>query len=266
MSPKQTLAIARKELGIYLTTPVGYIGFGTFAFLLGLLFTGALNKYQQYTEFYLGQQRPDLLDTLNFNDAILLPTFNSALWMLLFFVPFLTMRLFAEERSEGTLELLLTSPIRAWDIVLGKFLSLVAMMVVYHAIQLLFPLILELYGSGPAGHHPVEWAPIWSGIAVTLLFGIGLSTLGMLLSSMTRSQVTAALLTFTTLLLVFTLPLIASRVDGIWREVMDYAAPITHVSEGLQGRIRLTDLIYFVSSTVALLFLTSRVVESYRWR
>ncbi len=262
---RNIITIARKELSIYFTTVVGYAGFGAFAFLMGLLFISALNRYQEFTTKFIDQRRPELLDQLNFNDAIITPMLSSGLWMFLFFVPFLTMRLFAEEKQNRTFELLMTAPITSLEMVIGKFFGVSVMILIMNCIPLVFPMILHRYGTSPGG-SPVEWAPVWSGFIAMVMLGLCFCAIGLLISAMTESQIVAALLTFAVLLLGFVLPMIAGRLDGDWRAVVEYLTPIGHVTHGLQGRILAADLVYFGTTIATLLFLTYRVVESHRWR
>lgn len=260
------ITIARKELNIYFTTVIGYTGFGAFAFLMGLLFITSVNKYQQITSFAIAQQQPEMLQRLNFNDWIITPMLNSGLWMFLFFVPFLTMRLFSEEKAARTFELLMTAPITSMQMVLGKFFGVGVMIALMSSISLIFPLILNAYGSDSGGGSPVEWTPVLCGVVSVTLVGMSFCAVGLLISAMTESQIVAALLTFAVLLLAFVLPMIAGRLEGDWRAVVEYLTPITHAMRGLQGRLRLADLVYFGSTIGTMLFLTLRVVESHRWR
>ena len=263
---RNIFTIANKELSIYFTTVTGYAGFGAYAFLMGLVFVTSLNHFQQLTQNYLGQQRPELLETLNFNDQIVQPMMSTGVWMFLFFVPFLTMRLFAEEKSSRTFELLMTTPVTSLSMVLGKFLAVAVMIVTMCAIPLVFPLILDVYGATSSSGSPVEWAPIWSGTLSVVLMGLSFCAAGLLVSSATESQIVAALLTFAALLLAFVLPMIAGRLEGDWRTVVEYASPLSHVGRGVLGRLLLSDLVFFVSAIALMLFMTVRVVESHRWR
>ncbi len=260
------ITMARKELNIYFTTIIGYAGFGTYAFLMGLVFITTLNKYQNFTQFYLANQQPQLLEQLNFNDAIITPMLSTGLWMYLFFIPFLTMRQFAEEKSNRTFELLMTAPISSLQLVLGKFLGVAAMVATMTAIPLVFPIILHVYGSSSSPGSPVEWMPVLSGFLSVFLMGIVFASMGMLVSALTESQIVAALLTFALLLVNFVTPMLAQRLDGEWRSVVEYITPVTHVMRGLQGRLLLSDLVYFCSCAAAYLYFTLRVVESHRWR
>lgn len=263
---RNIITIARKELSIYFTTVIGYSGFGAYAFLMGLVFVTSLNRYQQVTTLYLAQQQPHLLDQLNFNDSIITPMFSTGVWMFLFFVPFLTMRLFAEEKSSRTFELLMTAPLTSLEMVLGKFIAVAFMIAVMTAIPVVFPMILHVYGTSSGPGSPVEWAPVWSGLLSLLLLGLSFSAVGLMVSSFTESQIVAALLTFAALLLAFVLPMMAQRLDGDWRSVIEYVTPMGHVNRGMQGRVLLSDLVYFGSVIFTLLFVTHRVVESHRWR
>jgi ABC-2 type transport system permease protein len=260
------VTIARKELDVYFTTVIAYSGFGAFAFIMGLVFVSTLNKFQEYTQYYLAQQQPQYLERLNFNDAIIGPLLSTSVWLFLFFVPFLTMRLLAEEKSSRTFELLMTAPVTSFEIVLGKFAAVGVMIAIMTAIPLILQLILATYGSGTASASGVEWAPVWSGSIAVLLLGLTFAAGGLMISSLTESQIVAALLTFATLLMSFVLPMIASRLEGDWRQVVEYLSPVSHVNRGLEDRIDLRDLVFFGSVIVASLFLTVRIVESHRWR
>ncbi len=263
---RNVITIARKELGIYFTTVVGYSCFGAYTFVLGLIFISRLNVFQTtYTSFY-GRQQFDALSQLNFNDLIIAPVYGTGMWMFLFFVPFLTMRLFAEEKQSRTFELLMTAPITSFEMVIGKFLGVGFMMLVMAGIPLIFPAILQVYGSSSGPSSPVEWAPVFSSSMTLLLVGVTFCAVGLLVSALSESQIVAALLTFAALLLAFVLPLIAGGLEGDWRSVIEYVGPMAHIGRGLRGRVLLADLVYFGSATLTFLYLTYRVVESHRWR
>ncbi|MGF1510541.1 MAG: ABC transporter permease [Myxococcota bacterium] len=263
---RKTVAIARKELSVFLTTATGYAGFGAYAFLMGLVFASSINQYQALTVSYLNQQQPLLLERLNFNDAIIAPMFSAGAWMYLFFVPFLTMRSFAEEKAQHTFELLLTTPISSTEIVLGKFGGAAAMVLIMTGIPLIFPAILHAYGTTGGGESSVEWLPVFSAVGFIGLMGMSFVAIGLLASSMCQSQVTAALATFGVLLLGYLLPYFSNRLDGNWQAVVAYLSPVAHLSRGLQGRVLLQDIVFFMSIVVGGLILTQRSVESHRWR
>lgn len=233
---------------------------------MGLMFISALNKYQQLTDYYVNNRQPALLEQLNFNEQIITPMLSSGLWMFLFFIPFLTMRQFAEEKNSRTFELLMTTPVQSIELVLGKFISVVCMILFFTLIPLIFPVILDAYGSASEGTRVVEWAPVFSGFLSIFLMGVTCAAFGILVSSLTESQIVAALCTFAILLIGFVLPMLAQRLDGNWRMLLEYISPVGHVGRGLQGRVRSSDLIYFGSVTTVVLYFTHRVVEAHRWR
>lgn len=259
------LAILRRELGVYFTTVVAYAGLGTYTFLMGLLFVGSLNRFQQMSDAAVARQDPAILERLNVNDMILSPMLSSGIWLFLFFVPFLTMRLLAEEKAQRTFELLMSAPVRSAEIVLGKYLSVSTMVLVMALVPLIFPAILDAYGSGTSG-RAVEWAPLVAGTVSVLLLGLTYAAVGLFCSSIAESQIVAALLTFAALLIGYVLPIMAARLDGDWRLFLEYASPVSHVGRGLDGRLHVKDLVYFVTVIGLFLGLTHRVVESHRWR
>ncbi|MBI4820621.1 MAG: ABC transporter permease subunit [Deltaproteobacteria bacterium] len=262
---RNTLAIAKKELNVYFTTVIAYSGFGAFAFLMGLVFVSSLNRYVELQNFYMGQQQPELAARLNFNDMIITPMFTTGVWMFLFFVPFLTMRLFAEEKSSRTFELLMSAPIGSFELVLGKFLGVSVIVVTMTALPLVFPFMLDLYGQTALG-RPVDWAPVLAASVMFALLGIAFCSVGLLISSLTESQIVASLMTFAILLASFVLPMIAGRLEGDWRAAVEYLSPVAHVSRGIEGRLLVADLTYFTSISVLFVLLTQRVIESHRWR
>lgn len=262
----RTLAILRRELGVYFTTVIAYVGFGLFSFLTGLLFVGSLSRFQQVADAAVTRQDPSMLERMNVNDMILTPTLSSELWMFLFFIPFLTMRLFAEEKAQRTFELLLTAPVRTIEVVLGKFLAAAVLVAILALLPIVFPIIIDAYGSGARGGGAVEWAPVWAGTLSIFLIGLSYAAIGLLMSALADSQIVAALLTFAALLLGYVLPIMAARVEGDWRVLLEYAAPVTHVGRGLEGRLHVKDLVYFATVILGALTLTHRVVESNRWR
>jgi ABC-2 type transport system permease protein len=259
-------AIAGKELRVYFTTLVAWAGIGAYAFLLGLLFVGSLNRFQQLTDAAVTRQDPALLERLNVNELIIQPTLSSSVWMFLFFIPFLTMRLFAEERAERTFELLMSAPVRTIDMVLGKFFAVATLIAILAGLALVFPIVLDAYTEGPGGGSGVEWAPVLSGVGLVFALGLTFGAIGLFFSALATSPIVAALSSFAALLGLFILPVLAQRVEGDWREVLEAIAPVNHLTRGLGGRVHVRDLVYFATVTLTFLFFTHRVVESERWR
>src|SRR5687767_2808967 len=125
---RQMMGILRKELTIYFTTPVAYVVFALFTVVASIFFWSFLQRFQLESSQFLQYQRPELLDRLNFNDRVLTPLYVGYVQIIFLFVlPLLTMRLIAEERRAKTMELLLSSPVKPWQIIVGKYLSSVIM-------------------------------------------------------------------------------------------------------------------------------------------
>ncbi|MEL6545619.1 MAG: ABC transporter permease subunit, partial [Myxococcota bacterium] len=120
------LAIAAKEIRVYLTTPVSYAVAAVFVLLNAFFFERLVVQFQTLMLTYQDQQ--EIARALNLTDYVMTPMFFWMVTFLLFILPLLTMRLFAEERRGRTLELLLTSPVRPIEIVLGKYLGATALM------------------------------------------------------------------------------------------------------------------------------------------
>lgn len=258
--------LALKELGITFTTLSGYLALGIYSFVLGLVFVSSINRFQETTAYLVSEQRPELLEQLNFNDGILTPVLSTALWLFLFFVPFLTMRLFAEEKQQHSFELLMTTPVRSIEVVLGKYLAVSLVVLLMALMPTLFAIILHAYGSSAGPGSPVEWRPFFLGLFTLLALGLSFSGIGLLISALSSSQVVAALVSFAALLMLLVLPMVASQLEGSWRAVLEYLSPMTHVSRGLQGRLLFADLVYFASAILLSLGLTERALESHRWR
>ena len=141
------------------------------------------------------------------------------------------------------------------------------MMLVMAAIPLAFPIypasIRNQLGSRQCGRMGAGLGELDH---ACFLLGLTFCAVGLLISALAESQIVAALLTFAALLLAFVLPMMAGRLDGDWRSVVEYLSPLAHVNRGLQGRVLLADLVYFGTAIGAFLYLTLRVVESHRWR
>jgi ABC-2 type transport system permease protein len=169
------------------------------------------------------------------------------------------MRLFAEERAQGTDELLLTSPIGTLEITLGKFLGAGLFFAVLLACTLLYPAILLWYGDPEVG-------PILTGYLGVLLVGLSFIALGLFTSTLTDNQIVAAVSAFVMLLLFFAIGWPAGTVGATAGAVLRYLSLTEHMQSLVQGLVVSTDVIYFASLIVFALFLSQRSLESLRWR
>jgi len=229
--------IARRELGSYFKSPIAYIVLAGFVSLSGLLFFNALflNRVARLDAFFAN-----------------LPL------VFLFFAPALSMRLLAEERSTGTLELLLTLPVRDRDVVLGKYLATVVLLAVALLATLPFPISVARLGNLDAG-------PVVSGYLGALLLGSLYLAAGLFASSVTRNQVVAFIAGLMICFGIFALQWFVSPTGGSGRFVQ-YASPSFHYSHMWRGYLELRALVYFLSGIGIFLVLSLQALEARKWR
>jgi len=190
---RNTLAIAHKELRSYFASPIGYIVLGFFALLYGWFYVTMLNYFvrQSMQVAQFGGQ-----ETMNVNQVMLRPLLQNVTILLLFLMPMVTMRSYAEEKRSGTIELLLTSPLKDWEIILGKFLGALGLYVVMLAVTLVYMAILFIYGNP-------EWKPLLAAYLGLLLMGGAFIALGLMISSTTNNQIVAGVISFVVFLLLW---------------------------------------------------------------
>jgi ABC-2 type transport system permease protein len=177
----------------------------------------------------------------------------------LFFIPMITMRLFAEEKRTGTIELLATSPIRDLEIIVGKWL---AAMVLYGCLLLFTALnfaFLFKYGNP-------DWKPLAVGYLGLLLQAGALLAIGTFISTLTKNQIIAGAATFGVCLLLWVLGWVSGYERATWARVLSYMSVVTHFESFGRGVIDSKDAVYYVTVIFLGLFFTARSLESLRWR
>ena len=259
---KNAIAIAKKELNIYFATPIAYVMFTLFVVIGSYFFLRLLGSYEQASLMYMRFNSPEMMNRLNFQDAIFRNLFGNLGVILIFVVPFLTMRLVAEEKRQKTMELLYTTPVTAGEIVWGKYLAAVAILVCTLALTLLYPVLVQLVAKDQNG---VEWRSIFLGYAGLFLLGSAYMALGLFISALTESQVVAALITFVVLLMTWIIGWTAQETEGAMREVVSYLSSVTHLDSFSRGTVDLKDIVYFLSICALGLFATHRAIEAHRW-
>ena len=261
---RNTLAIAGKEVRTYLTTWVAYVLSGAFMFLTALVFVLLVDDYRNRM-LMAEQQAQWALERFNLTDMVMGPVFGNTSVFFLIMLPMLTMGLLAEERKSKTLELLMTAPVRPFEIVLGKYLGVLVVMSAMLAMTALFPLLLELFG-GAEGTSALDWGTIGASYLGLFLMGAGMLAVGMLASAATESQVVAVVVSFAVLIFFWFIGFTAQGEQGFWPKVAQHVALTSHLQDFLRGVIKLSDVAYYLSLAFAGLFLTHRVVEAQRWR
>lgn len=238
---RNTVTIAKRELVSYFTAPMAYVVAAVFLVLSGLFFASYLNSAQV---------------------ASLEGFFQPASFLIIIMAPLLTMRLLAEEQKMGTLELLLTAPVRDVEVVVGKFVASVVILAAMLVLTVSYPLLLFSVGGDP------DIGPILSGYLGLLLLGCCALAVGLLASSMTSNQIVAAVVGLGILLLFWALGIAASLVDNLprVRDTLTYVSLGGHLTDLVNGVIDTKDLVYYLTFTGVAIFLSVRSLETRRWR
>ncbi len=247
--------IARRDFRAYFTSPIAYIVIAAFMFIMGWMFFSIMDHFLMESMRFQ-QMNPK---GMSLDEGIIRPLYGNMNIIFLMLLPFVTMRLFAEERKQHTIELLLTSPVSLWQLVLGKFLSSVLLLAIMLGLTLAYPLFLAIYGNPDMG-------AVSAAFLGTFLLGCCYLALGVLCSSVTENQIVAGALTFASGLFFLVISWASFRAGPVWSDVFTYLSVVSHFTNFLQGMINTSDLVYYVSFIGIGLFLTHRVLDSYRWR
>jgi ABC-2 type transport system permease protein len=250
-------AVFKKEMWLYFGSPVAYVVFAFFLIISGWFFSQIFLYYSDASMRAFMQ--PQFAQTLNIADNVMRPLFSNMAVVLLFFMPMLTMRLFAEEKRSGTIELLLTYPIRDGEVLAGKFVAAAALFVLLLAMTLLYPALIAYFTR-------VEWGPILSGYLGLLLAGGTFLAVGVLISSLTENQIVAGFGTFGVLLAFWVVGWGSEFAGPNLRALLQYLSMTDHMDGFSRGVIDTKDLVYYLTAIALALFLTLRSLESKRWR
>jgi ABC-2 type transport system permease protein len=236
----RAITIARREFLGYLFSPIAYVAMTLFLIIAGLLFR---------KDFQPGE--PAAMRTI----------FDWMVWLLVFIVPLLCMGLLAQEWASGTIESLMTAPVGETDVVVGKFLGSLLLFVLLIVPTLFYVVMLRIY-SRP------DYGPIFSGYLGILLVGALFISIGLFCSSLTRSQIVAAVTTSAILFVITILPWWVggeATLAGFWRSLADQTV-FRRYTDFSKGVIDLGNLVFFIAATAVFLFLTVKVLESRRWK
>jgi len=253
---RNVLIICRKELRSYFVSPIAYLLLTMFAVIMGFFFWNALGYF-----VYMGieSQMQGEMFPMNVNEQVIRPLLSNMSVVGLFLIPMITMRLFAEEKRSGTIELLATSPVRDTEVIVGKWLAAVIM---YGSMMLLTGLnFLFLFKYG----NP-DWKPLAIGYLGLLLQAAALLAIGTFISTLTKNQIVAGAATFGACLLLWILEWVSGYETATWARVLSYMSVITHFESFAKGVLDVKDAVYYATVTFLGLFLTARSMESLRWR
>jgi ABC-2 type transport system permease protein len=252
------LAIAHKELRSYFASPIGYLVIGSFALVYGFFYV-VMEEYFVRASLQMGQMGMGGPQTANVNEMMIRPLMQNVLILVLFITPMLTMRTFAEEKRSGTIELLLTSPLTDFQIVLGKFIGAMTLYAATLGVTLLHIALLFTVGTP-------EWKPIATAYLGIFLFGGCFISLGMFISSMTKNQIIAGTISFVAFLMLWIINWIGSFSGPTVSALTSYLSVVDHIDDFWKGVLDTTHLIYYTSFIAVGLFLTAKAVDMERWR
>jgi ABC-2 type transport system permease protein len=255
--------IAARELRSYLSSPIAWTVISLFLLLFGGFFWIFLVDFASTsTQIYQYMGDPayeEMLGDVNITGWVLRPLFGNTQILFLLLVPALTMRLFSEEKKQGTYEFLLTSPLTVAQLVAGKYLAALAMIVILLLCSAVFPATLYLVSSP-------ETPAVLTGYLGLLLIGAAFVAVGTFASSITENQIIAAVLTFAILLFFWIISWAATVVGGPMAELMTYISFLDHFEDFTKGVLDTRHLVYYLSFIAFFLLLAGRAVEAVRWK
>ncbi len=240
--------IARREYKLYFISPVAYVVTFLFLIVLGWFFYSSLRDailQAAYQPFAPGVQ------------IVISPIVT----LLLFTMPALTMRSLAEEQRMGTMELLLTAPLRDWELVVGKWLGGLMFMLTLLLITWVYPIVLNLLVDPGIDQGPLLTGYLGLALMVGSLFAIGVA-----ISSLFSNQIAAFFVSLGVVLVIWLIRPSTSAGGGAGNEILTYLNFIDHYINFFRGIIDLSDVVYYLSLTALALFFGSVSVETRRWR
>jgi ABC-2 type transport system permease protein len=248
--------IAWRDFKTYFTTPIAYIVIGGFLGIMGWMFFSNLYHFSLQNTFQqFGAGRG-----ISITDGIVRPLYGNMNVVFLFLVPFITMRLISEEKKIHTLELLMTSPVTLTEIILGKFLSALLLVLVMLSLTFVYPVILFITGTN------TDPGPIFASLIGTVLLTSCYLSIGVLFSAMTENQIVAGALTFAAGLFFWLISWASQFAGPVWSGLFSYLSLIGHYNNFSQGIVNSSDIVFYCSFVFIGLFLTHRVLDSQRWR
>lgn len=236
---KRMIAIYKKDVKSYFLSPIAYIVIGLFLFITSWIFIRA---------------------TIDQGVAIMDDIFRFIILILLIISPILTMKLIAEEKKTGTYQLLLTSPISSWSIVLGKYFAVLSVYAVMLIFTFTFPIILNHYS--PTG---IDILPVVSGYIGLFLIGGAFLSFGLLASSLTENQIVAGVIGVISLFILYILDLIGGGFEGVTKKVFEFMSLGNRFNDFQIGILDTGNIVYYLSFIFIFLYLCVVVIEKRKW-
>jgi len=217
--------IWQKELRSYFVSPIAYLLLAMFAVIFGFFFW---NIVDYFAATGMESLRRGEMFPMNINEQVIRPLLSNVGVIGLFFIPMITMRLFSEEKRSGTIELLVTSPVRDGEIILGKWLAALSLYGVLLLLTALNFVFLFKYGNP-------DWKPLAIGYLGLLLQAGSLLAIGMFISTLTKNQIIAGAATFGVCLLLWVLEWVSGYETATWAQVLSYLSVVTHIGSFSKG-------------------------------
>jgi len=258
---RKSLAIFKREMRSYFVSPVAYVVLAVFLGLAGYFFYSQLATFIRYSLISMQQAMAYRMSIppMNVNEWVIRPFFYNLSIITLFLIPMITMKLVAEEKKTGTIELLLTSPVTDFQFAFGKFLAGFTLYAIMIGSTVLHFIVLFKYGQPDIG-------PVISGYLGLLLSGAALLALGLLISSFTENQIVAAAVSFGLFLILWIISWAADFAGPGLGGVLSYLSIITHFEDFSKGVVDSKDVIFYLSFALGGLILTVKSVEARKWR
>jgi len=253
---KTFYAILKRELYVYFSSPIAYVVVTIFLLLSGYFFYSAFVYFSMVS---MQAMRMPGVGGINVTEMVLLPTFGNMSMIMLLMMPLLTMRLFAEEKKAGTLELMLSYPVRETELLFGKFTACIVVFFIMLVPTFLYPLFLWFYADPDIGQ-------ILTGYLGLLLMGAAFIALGIMVSSATENQIVAAAISFGAILMFWLIGWSETFVGPVLGKVLSHISLLEHFETFSRGVIDTRDIIYYINFNILFLFMTMRSLESKRWR
>jgi len=258
---KKTFAIFNKELKSFFYSPMAYVVIAVFTALTGVFFYLYLSNFVEtaFRADMMAQQYRQMPQKMNVNLMLIRPYFWNIALITLFTLPAITMRLFSEEKKQGTVELLYTTPISSLQIVLGKFMAGLAFFAVLLIPTILFQSLLFGYGNP-------EVLPVVSGYIGLLFLGSAFISMGLFISTTTENQIIAAIGGFALSLFLWVVGWGASYAGPTLAPFLEYISIINHFEDFAQGVIDSSHVAYYVLFSFVGIYLSLKSIESIKWR
>lgn len=235
---RNIFTIAVKELRSYFSSPIAYVVFVMFLVLSGYFFSVIL---------------------LVSKEASLRGVAYNTIITLLFLVPLITMKLFAEEKKLGTMEILMTKPVKDFEVVLGKFLAATSLFLTMLASTIVYIFILVKFGNPDIG-------PMWSLYLGVILCGMSFIALGLFASTLTENQIISAVIGFAAILLLWILSWLGGYTGEFTEKLLSYISLANHFDDFVKGVIDLKDVVFYLSFIIFWLFVSIRSIEARKWK